>query len=89
LTTMQQVLIFATILVPVITALTELVKRTVVLSVNYIPAISFILGLVIGAVGYLFTDLQLDARLWAGGLAGLSAVGLYEVFVQRPGTTKK
>lgn len=86
---MEQVLVFATILIPIVTALTELVKRTVNLKVNYIPAVSFIFGLLVGFAGKIFTELPLDARLWAGAIAGLSAVGLYEALVQRSGTTKK
>ncbi|MNC63461.1 hypothetical protein D3C75_1135830 [compost metagenome] len=47
------------------------------------------IGLFIGAVSYPFTDMALILRLWAGGLAGLSATGLFELaFNKRDGMTK-
>ena len=85
---MEQVLIFATILVPIITALVELAKRTAPLPKNLVPLISFIAGLVVGAVAYPFTDLDLILRLWAGGFAGLAGTGLFELTAKRTGTTK-
>ncbi|MEC1707463.1 holin [Bacillus mojavensis] len=85
---MQDVLIFATVLAPILTALVQLVKKTVKLSTNVIPAISFVIGIGLGAVAYPFTDLDLVLRLWAGGFAGLAATGLFELGAKREGTTK-
>ena len=76
---MEQVLLFATVLLPIVTALVELVKKTVKLPKNYLPLISVILGLIVGAVAYPFTDFELVLRLWAGGLAGLAGTGLFEI----------
>ena len=80
---MQEILIFATILSPVILGLVELVKRTASIPVNYIPLVSLIVGLLVGFVGQIFTDLDLVHRLWAGGLAGLAATGLFELVNDR------
>ncbi|MFL6977009.1 holin [Bacillus inaquosorum] len=85
---MQDVLIFATVLAPILTALVQLVKKTVKLSTNVIPALSFVIGIGLGAVAYPFTDLDLVLRLWAGGFAGLAATGLFELGAKREGTTK-
>ncbi|MBM7541808.1 holin [Amphibacillus cookii] len=85
---MEQVLIFATVLLPIVSALVEMIKLTFNLPKNIIPSISFIIGLLIGSVAYPFTDLELVLRLWAGGLAGLSATGLFEMVNKREGTTK-
>ena len=76
---MLEVLAFATVLAPVITALTELVKRTALLPKNFIPLVSFIIGLGVGWAAYPFTELELVLRLWSGGLAGLAATGLFEL----------
>ncbi|SET02770.1 Bacteriophage A118-like holin, Hol118 [Salinibacillus kushneri] len=76
---MEQVLMFATILAPVITALVELVKKTQKIPKKYIPFISFLIGILIGIVGYPFTDLGLTMRIWSGGLAGLASTGLFEL----------
>nr|WGD61817.1 holin [Bacillus subtilis] len=85
---MQDVLIFATVLAPILTALVQLVKKTVKLPTNVIPALSFVIGIGLGAVAYPFTDLDLVSWLWAGGFAGLVATGLFELGAKREGTTK-
>lgn len=55
----------------------------------YFQLSDLVIGLLIGVVAYPFTELDLTLRLWAGGLAGLSATGLFELaFNNRPGTTK-
>ncbi|WP_439197331.1 holin [Bacillus velezensis] len=85
---MEEVLIFATILAPILTALVQLVKKTVKLPTNIVPALSFVIGILLGAIAYPFTDLDLVMRLWAGGFAGLAATGLFEIGTKREGTTK-
>ncbi|ARW40213.1 holin [Bacillus amyloliquefaciens] len=85
---MEEVLIFATILAPILTALVQLVKKTIKLPTNIVPALSFVIGIGLGAIAYPFTDLDLVLRLWAGGFAGLAATGLFEIGAKREGTTK-
>ncbi|WP_371069148.1 holin [Sediminibacillus sp. JSM 1682029] len=86
---MEDVLIFATVILPIVTALVELAKRTVTIPKNIVPAVSFVVGIAIGAAAYPFTDLELVLRLWAGGFAGLAGTGLFELAVnKREGTTK-
>lgn len=85
---MEEILIFATILLPIVTALVELVKKTFTIKNNFIPAISVVVGLIIGAAAYPFTDLDTVLRLWAGGLAGLAGTGLFELVKPRDGVSK-
>lgn len=87
---MDHVLTFASVIAPFVLALVQLIKKTVPnIPANIIPAIGLVIGLLIGAVGYIFTDLDLTTRLWAGGISGLAATGLYElVFSNRQGVTK-
>lgn len=85
---MTTVLFFATILAPVVMALTELIKRTVKIKKNYIPFIAFAVGIFIGFASQPFTDLDLVLRLWSGGFAGLAATGLFELGNERNGFTK-
>ncbi|WP_163526604.1 holin [Halobacillus ihumii] len=85
---MEAVLIFATVIAPLLAGAVELVKRTVNVPKNWVPALSFVLGIGIGALAYPFTDLNLILRLWAGAFAGLSATGLFEILNQRSGSTK-
>lgn len=46
---------------------------------RFLPAISILIGLVIGALVYPFTDLNLTLRLWSGFFAGAGASGLYDL----------
>lgn len=80
---MEQVLIFATVLAPVVTALVELVKRSAPIPKGVIPVVSLLVGMLIGAAAYPFTDLDLVLRLWSGGLAGLAATGLFELTLNK------
>lgn len=80
---------FSTVLLPIVSSLVQLVKKTFPLPKNIIPMISFIVGIVIGAISYPFTSMELVLRLWAGGLAGLSATGLFEIVNKREGMTKE
>ena len=85
---MTAVLVFATILAPVILALVELVKRTGSIPNNLIPLIAFVVGIFTGFAGAPFTELPLNLRLWSGGLSGLAATGLFELGNRRNGTSK-
>jgi hypothetical protein len=85
---LNQVLLFTTILSPILTAIVGVIKTTVKVPDNYLPAISIIVGLIIGMAAQTFTDLDWVSRLWAGLFAGLGGTGLYEVFKTRTGTSK-
>lgn len=86
---MAAVLIFATILAPIITALVEMIKKAVNIPINFVPVLALVVGLLIGFAAQPFTDLDYVNRLWAGGLAGLAATGLFELVKQREGQTKE
>lgn len=76
---MEQILIFATILAPIITAFFQLVKKVFNIQERWIPLAALVLGVGIGAIATPFTDLDIVYRLWAGAFGGLSAVGLFEI----------
>ncbi|WP_410512038.1 holin [Paenibacillus sp. BR2-3] len=87
---LNNVLAFATLISVFVLALVQLVKNTVNVPKNLLPWIGLLIGLLIGWAAYPFSDLDLTLRLWGGGLAGLSATGLFElVLSNRPGTTKE
>lgn len=85
---LNQVLVFATVLTPILSAIVELLKKTFSLRKNLLPLLSVIVGLVVGLLAYPFTELDLVLRLWAGGLAGLAGTGLFELVKHREGYTK-
>jgi hypothetical protein len=87
---LTDVLAFASVIAVFVLAGVQFVKKTVNVPNNLLPAIGLVIGLLIGVVAYPFTDLPLVLRLWSGGLAGLSATGLFELaFSKRDGTTKE
>jgi len=87
---LDDVMAFASILAVFVLALVQLVKNSINIPRNAVPVIGLLIGLLSGAAAYPFTELDIVLRLWAGGLAGLSATGLFElVFKNRPGTTKE
>lgn len=86
---MSEVLIFATVLAPIILALVQLTKKTFNVNNNMISLIAFAVGIFVGAAAAPFTDLDTVLRLWAGGLAGLSATGLFELFDNQDGASKE
>ena len=89
-TVLDDVMAFASMLAIFVLALVQLVKKSIKLPRNAVPVVGFVIGLLIGAAAYPFTELDVVLRLWAGGLAGLSATGLFElVFQQRTGMTKE
>ncbi len=85
---MQQVLIFTTILAPIVAAMVQVVKQTVTLPNNVLPILSLVIGLGVGSVAFPFTEMDLVLRLWAGAFAGLGGTGLYELVAKREGTSK-
>ncbi|WP_186579906.1 holin [Aquibacillus kalidii] len=86
---MDQVLSFATVLAPIVSALVQLVKKTINVEKTYIPLISLLIGMLLGVLAYSFTDMVLVSRLWAGGIAGLAATGMFELVKKRKGSSKE
>lgn len=80
---MISVLTFATLIGVIVSVAVEMVKRTFEaidkpLRPAFIPSVAFVVGLIFGAVAYPFTEMDLVLRLWAGGISGWMASGLYE-----------
>ncbi|WP_310830368.1 holin [Paenibacillus pedocola] len=87
---LNDVLAFASVLAVFVLAVVQLLKSNIRMAKKLIPFMGLATGLLIGLAAYPFTDLALTLRLWAGGLAGLSATGLFELaFSNRSGTTKE
>lgn len=86
---MTDILILTSMLVPIIAALVEMVKKAFNIKVNFIPVIALLTGLLTGFIAVPISELDTVMRLWAGGLAGLASVGLFEVIKQREGQTKE
>ncbi len=85
---MQQVLIFTSLLAPIVGGMVQVAKKTVTLPNNILPLLSLVIGLGVGSVAFPFTEMDLVLRLWAGAFAGLGGTGLYELVAKREGTSK-
>lgn len=86
---MTDILILTSMLVPIVAGLVEVVKKAVNMNINFIPVIALLIGLIAGFLAEPISSLDAVMRLWAGGLAGLASVGLFEVVKQREGQTKE
>ncbi|MUV06897.1 holin [Planococcaceae bacterium Storch 2/2-2] len=76
---MEEILMFSTVLAPIVVGMTELIKRTTVVPERYLSVVALFCGLVIGVLAVPFTELDVYIRLWSGALAGLASVGLFEL----------
>ena len=63
------------LLIAVIVALTQLIKKSELMPVKYMPTLSLALGIV---AGLFFVDGQLNEQLITGIMIGLSAAGLFD-----------
>lgn len=75
---MIQILTMATIIAPVTWGVVEAVKRATQLKKRYIPLMSLFIGVALGAVAF-FLNADFIVRMWAGGISGLAATGLFEL----------
>lgn len=86
---MTQTLLMATVIAPVTTGLVQAVKTTGKIDNRYLPLLAVGLGLLLGFFSsFLFSGVPLAFLIWAGGISGLAATGLFENFKDRPGSRK-
>jgi hypothetical protein len=71
----EQILLLVSILTPIISGVVELIKHAGLKS-KYAPIAAVVAGMLLG-LAYVFGDISIPIRLWAGGLAGLAAGGFY------------
>ncbi|NLZ53248.1 MAG: hypothetical protein GX892_08890 [Thermoanaerobacteraceae bacterium] len=71
----EQVLLLVSALTPIVAGIVELIKH-VGLNAKYAPLAAVVAGIGLAAL-YVFGDIELTMRLWAGLLAGLAASGFY------------
>ena len=86
---MSEILLLATLIAPIVTGVVQAVKVGFTITKNYLPLIAVTLGVALGFVAYPFSDISTAARIWAGGIAGLASVGLFELGNSRKGETKE
>ncbi|GAB3801979.1 holin [Virgibacillus kimchii] len=75
---MQEILMIATIIAPVTSGLIQAIKKASNINKRYVPVMAVGTGVVLGAAAF-FVDAEIGQRLWAGGISGLAATGLFEL----------
>lgn len=86
---MQQILITAGIVAPIISAIVNVVKTQFKLDGKQVSALALVLGIIVGLT-YAATIVRGDYAVygWGGLIAGLSAIGYYELaFKNKKGDT--
>lgn len=76
---MFSIVMFITVIAAVVAGLTELLKRTDLVPTKFLPILVLVVGVAVGLAATPFTDLNWEFRAWIGGLAGLSAMGVYDI----------
>lgn len=75
---MQEILMIATIIAPVTSGVIEAIKKAIGVDKRFIPLAAVLAGALLGAAAY-FVDAEIGMRIWAGGISGLAATGLFEL----------
>jgi hypothetical protein len=82
--TFNQLLLIATVIAPVTTALVQVAKQTGKVKDNCLPIVALVIGLLLGlAASVLPVGVPLSYLVWAGGISALAASGVYEDIKQR------
>lgn len=90
---MEQIIAFAGVISVLTIAITEVFKNLKGIPKTIIPALSMLIGVIIGGVTVfipeIVSELSFGGRLLAGLISGLMATGLWETFKNRDGKTKE
>lgn len=86
---MESILVLATLIAPIVTGLVQAIKVAFTIRKSLLPFVAVVVGIILGFVAYPFSDVETASRLWAGGMAGLASVGLFELGNQRNGERKE
>ncbi|AYP68455.1 holin [Exiguobacterium phage vB_EalM-137] len=84
-----ELLLLVTLIAPVIIGLNEVAKQSINIPKNLIPLVALFIGILVGILAAPFTTVDIYVRIWAGAIAGLTSVGLYESGKTRNGYTKE
>lgn len=75
---MVEILAMATVIAPVTSGVVQAAKKATRINDNLLPIIAILIGAILGGGAY-FLDAEIGLRIWAGGVSGLAATGLFEL----------
>lgn len=78
---MSEILLLATAIAPLTAGAVQVVKTVFNVNGRFLPAVAVLVGVGLGA-GAMFLDADLGLRLWAGGISGMAATGVFELTKQ-------
>ncbi|PSL41693.1 A118-like holin Hol118 [Salsuginibacillus halophilus] len=76
---MTEILATATAVAPIATAVVEAVKKSGVIPKSFLPIAALVVGILLGLAAAPVFGVSLLHSGWSGGIAGLSATGLFEL----------
>lgn len=74
---MVEILAMATIIAPITNGVIQAIKKATKINKEYLPLLAIVVGIGLGALAF-FLEADVFMRMWAGGVSGLAAVGLFE-----------
>lgn len=75
---MQEILLLATAIAPITTALVQVFKKALGIGANFLPVVGVVIGILLGLAATPIFNTPLVENAWAGLVAGLMSVGLFE-----------
>jgi len=76
---MTAILAMATIITPIVSGVVEAIKRATGVNDNLLPIVAILVGVILGVLATFVVDVNTVDRVWAGGISGLAATGLFEL----------
>jgi len=76
---MTEILAMATVITPIVSGVVEAVKRATSVNDNLLPIVAILIGVILGTLATFVVDIDIASRIWAGGISGLAATGLFEL----------
>lgn len=75
---LTQVYAMATAIAVITAALSQVIKVSIEVPARYMPLVSLIIGALLGVAAAPLSDATVPVLLWAGGISGLMASGLFD-----------
>lgn len=76
---MTEILAMATVIAPVTSGVVQAIKKGTQINDNLLPISAILVGIILGILATFFIDVGTVERVWAGGISGLAATGLFEL----------
>ncbi|MFF5993481.1 holin [Lysinibacillus sp. KU-BSD001] len=76
---LTNIFMIAAVIVAIVLAVSEVVKKTFKINTQYMPITSIVIGILVGAIFYPLSNYPIYVMLVAGFVAGLTASGTFDL----------